>query len=166
MRGFAIAVLLPCAAYAFDQAAWMERREVLSREAERLRAAYSNAVESAMESAESVVVPLETNADGSIRLSISAKKSKFFLKEGLVWAEDVALCRFGDGGAESSRIEAKSCLFDRSTKSGWAEGPAKIVHAGTVFEGRDVYFSAEEEYVMSLGGSRLETKGVKGGGLK
>lgn len=166
MKFLAISLLLATSAQAFDRGAWLERREVLSREAERLRAAYSNAVASADAPAEDVEVPLETNADGSIRLSISAKKSRIFLKEGLVWASGVAIRRFDEKGAEVSRVEAEECLFDRATKSGWAEGRAKVVHGGTAFSGEGVYFSAEEEYVMSFGGSRLETKDLGKAGKK
>ena len=168
MKHLAIAFLsaLPFLAHAFDQGAWLERREILSHEAERLRSAYSNAVSKASEPAEDIVVPIETNGDGSIRLSISAKKSMFFLKEGIVWASGVVLQRFAEDGKENSRIEAEDFVFDRTTKSGWAEGPAKVVHGGTVFSGENVYFSAEEEYVMSFGRSRFETRDIKRGGLK
>ena len=168
MKHLAIAFLsaLPFGALAFDQGAWLERREILSHEAERLRTAYSNAVAKASEPAEDIELPLETNDDGSIRLSISAKKSMFFLKEGIVWATGVVLQRFAADGKESSRIEAENFVFDRSTKSGWAEGSAKVVHGGTVFSGENVYFSAEEKYVMSFGRSRFETRDIKRGGRK
>ena len=151
---------------AFVSAEWSGRREMLTREAERLQAAYSNCVARATEPAEGVVVPVEINPDGSVRLSIEARKSQLFLDEGIVWAEGVIIRKTGADGKEVSRIEADNCVFDRNTKSGWADGTLTLSHGETVFTGRGVYFSSPEDYVMSFSGSSIYSKDLKfGGGL-
>lgn len=158
--------VLLAAALAFVSAEWAGRREMLAREAERLQAAYTNCAAMATEPAEGVVVPIEVNPDGSVRLSIEAKKSQIFLREGLVWAEGVVITKLGSRGEVVSRIEAENCVFDRGTKSGWADGTLKLTHGGTVFSGRGVYFSSPEDYVMSFSGSSIYSSDLKfGGGL-
>ena len=151
---------------AFSMADWTGRREMLTREAERLQVAYSNCVAQAMEPAEGIVVPVETHPDGAVKLSIAAKRAKMFIKEGLVWAEGVVIRKLDENGAEDSRIEASSCVFDRNTKSGWVSGTTRMTRGKTVFSGRDVYFSSPEDYLMSFGGSSISSEDLKfGGGL-
>lgn len=158
--------VLLAALLAFVSAEWSGRREMLTREAERLQVAYTNCAAKATEPAEGVVVPVEVNSDGSVRLSIEAKKAQIFLDDGLVWAEGVVIRKIGSDGVEASRIEAENCVFDRSTKSGWANGALKLTHGGTEFSGRGVYFSSPEDYVMSFSGSSIYSKDLKfGGGL-
>ena len=125
------------AAHAFDSAEWLGKRQLLLLEAERLRAAYSNCLARVKSPAEDVTVPVETFADGSVKTVVVAKRAHFFVREGLVWAE----------GVQEARVEADSCVVDRATKSGWAEGRAMVMHGGTVFRGEDVYFSSPESFV-------------------
>ena len=158
--------VLLAAMLAFVSAEWSGRREMLTREAERLQAAYTNCAVRATEPAEGVMVPIETNPDGSIKLSIEAKKAQFFLDDDIVWAEGVVIKKTGSDGEEISRIEADNCVFDRNTKSGWADGCLRLTHGGTVFSGRGVYFSSPEDYVMSFSSSSIYSKDLKfGGGL-
>jgi len=163
--------VLLAALLAFVSAEWSGRREMLTREAERLQIAYTNCAAQATEPAEGVVVPVEVNQDGSVKLSIEAKKAQLFLdrndkNKNLVWAEGVVIRKTGPDGAEMSRIEADSCVFDRNTKSGWADGTLTMTHGGTVFTGHGVYFSSMEDYVMSFSGSSIYSKDLKfGGGL-
>lgn len=158
--------VLLAAMLAFVSAEWSGRREMLAREAERLQSAYTNCAARATEPAEGVVVPIEINPDGSVKLSIEAKKSQLFLDEGIVWAEGVVIRKTESDGTEVSRIEADNCVFDRNTKSGWANGRLTLTHGGTVFSGCGVYFSSPEDYVMSFSGSSIYSRDLKfGGGL-
>ena len=151
---------------AFSVADWVGRRELLTREAERLQVAYSNCVAQASEPAEGVVIPIETHPDGAVKLSIAAKRAMIFLDKGLVWAEGVTIQKFDEKGVEDSRIEAESCVFDRDTKSGWVAGRMTMTKDKTVFTGRDVYFSSPEDYMISFGGSSISSEDMKfGGGL-
>lgn len=160
-----VVCLLPFFAFAFDSEAWLGKREMLTREAERLRAAYSNCTARVDQSAEGMVVPIETYPNGAIKYSIAAERAQFFLKEGLIWADGVVITQLDSDGKELSRIEARSCVVDRDTKSGWVEGRARIVRDRTSFTGEGVYFSSPENYVISFESSRVESKDVKTGGL-
>jgi len=154
------------ASAAFDSTGWLAKREMLTREAERLQAAYSNCVSRVREAAEDVVVPIETFPDGSIKSSVFAKKAVFFLDTGLVWAEGVTVKKQDEEGNVLSQIDAEHCVIDRKTKSGWAEGPAKLRHGTTEFTGEDVYFSSPEGYVSVMRKSRIASKDLKFGGLR
>lgn len=151
---------------AFSMADWTGRREMLTREAERLQVAYSNCVAQAVEPAEGIVVPIETHPGGAVKLSIAAKRAKMFIKEGFVWAEGVVIRKLDENGVEDLRIDASSCVFDRNTRSGWVSGPMKMTRGKTVFSGRDVYFSSPEDFIMSFSGSSISSEDMKfGGGL-
>lgn len=151
---------------AFDSTEWLARREMLSLEAERLRAAFSNCAAKVTEPAEDITVPLETFPDGSVKSSIHAQKAMLFLDSGIVWAEGVTVKKVDAEGKVVAQIDAKNCVVDRLTKSGWADGPAKISHGSTVFEGEGVYFSSPEAYVMVMRNSRIVSKDLKFGGLQ
>ena len=61
-------------------------------------------------------------------------------------------------------IEAQNCVVDRFSKSGWAEGPATLVHGKTTFRGKGVYFSSPEAYVKVFEGADVDSQDLKFGG--
>lgn len=142
---FALALALE--AVAFDSGLWLGKRALLDREAERLRAAYTNCLANTDKPAENLTIPVESHPDGSVKASVTAKRAKFFLDTGFVWGEEVLLRQFSTNGAVEASVEAEQCVVDRNTKSGWVEGHAKAVYDGTVLEGDGVYLSFPEEYV-------------------
>ena len=159
-----LASLLSFSLFAFNSEEWLGKRELFAREAERLRAAYTNCVASLQTPADDVTIPVETFDDGSVKVMIFAKKAQYFLDKGLVWAEDVTVRRFKPDGTLEAYIEAKNCVVDRFSKSGWAEGPASVVHGKTTFRGKGVYFSSPEAYVKVLESSEVESADLKFGG--
>ena len=161
-----VTALLALNACAFDSEQWLEKREMFSREAERLQAAYSNCVVRVREPAENVVLPIETFEDGSVKTMVQAAKAMYFLEEGLVWGEGVAVVKRDRDGEIVARVDAQSCVIDRSTKSGWAQGPASVTHGKTKFSGEDVYFSSPEGYVMVMRNSEIVSEDLKFGGIK
>lgn len=167
MRTFASLFVLLAAGelMAFNSADWHGKRELFAREAERLRGVYSNCIAQVRAPAEDVTVPIETFDDGSVKVVVSAKRAQYFLREGLVWAEDVVVRRFKADGRLEARLEAKSCVVDQKAKSGWAEGPATVVHGETVFKGRGVFFSSSDAYVKVFESSDVESKDLKFGGV-
>ena len=156
--------LIPVPSLAFNSEEWLGKRELFAREAERLRAAYTNCVANLQVPAEDVTVPVETFDDGSVKVMIFAKKAQYFLDKGLVWAEDVTVRRFKPDGTLEAKIEAKNCVVDRFSKSGWAEGLATVTHGKTVFKGEGVYFSSSEGYVKVVERTDVESKDLKFGG--
>ena len=148
----------------FTASVWHGKREMLTREAERLEAVFAKFSVMPADPAEGVSIPIETFEDGSVKLEVRAERGKFFLKEGLIYAEGVVIVKFGEDREEVSRIEAERCIIDRTTKSGWVEGPAKITQGKTVFSGRNMYFSSEEGYVASMKDSEIFSTDMKIGG--
>ena len=166
MRFVAIVVVLTAlGAHAFDLASWRAQRALHEREAERLRVAYSNCLQRAETPAEDVMVPVDTHTNGAIRIVVSARRAQFFLDDGLVWAENVVVRKLGPDGELEARIDARSCVVDRFTKSGWAEGPARVQNGKTSLAGRNVYFSSPESYVRVYDGADLRTEGGKNVGV-
>lgn len=151
-------------ARAFDSTAWLEKRADLAHEVERLRDAYRQCAQNVQTPAEDVALPVETFPDGSVKTAIRAKRAQYFLDSGLVWAEDVVVRTFKRDGSPDMVLEAKNCVVDRLTKSGWAEGPAKLTQGETVFRGRGVYFSSPEGYVRVTQDSDLDSKDLRGVG--
>ena len=150
-----------CELMAFDSADWRGKRELFAREAERLTSAYSNCVARLKEPAENVTIPVETYPDGSVKTLVRADKAQYFFQEGLVWGEGVEVRRLGTNGVVEARIEAKSCVVDRNSRSGWAEGAAKVTQGKTVFSGRGVYFSAADSYVRVFENTSVESDDLK-----
>lgn len=164
MISFANIGLVALLAVAFDSSAWLQKREMMTLEAERLQAVYAKYSQSEEAPAKDVFIPIETFADGSIRSSIKAKKAMYHLDDGFLVGEDVVIERFNEAGKVESMIKADHVLVDRQMKSGWVEGTAIIYHSGTIFRGEGVYFSSPEGYIMSSAKSKIISKGLKFGG--
>jgi len=154
-------LLTSSSVWAFDSTEWLGKRELFAREAERLRCVYSNCFARLEVPAEDVTVPIETFEDGSVKVMVSAKKAQYFLDTGLVWAEDVVVRRFKPDGSLDGRIDAKRCVVDRLSKSGWAEGAASVVHGKTTFRGNGVFFSSQDSYVKVFADADVESKDLK-----
>lgn len=150
---------------AFDSAEWLGKREMLSREAERLQSAYTNCVAHLSEPGDDITIPVETFPDGSVKTIVHADKAQVFLAHGLIWAQGVTIQKMDSDGVVNAKIVAENCVIDRFTKSGWAEGPATVTHGKTVFRGEGIYFSSPESYVMVTRGADIESKDLKFGGV-
>ena len=166
-------VMAPAAAFAFKSDDWLAKREVLSREAERLQAAYTSCVARIDEPATDVTIPIERHPDGSVKASVTAKKAQVFLEVGMIWGTEVVVTQFSTNGVVEARVEADNCVIDRTTKSGWVEGHAKAFYLGNEVEGDGIYFSFEEEFVTIYANTKIrvkdqkfDTKAIVGGGGK
>ena len=154
------AVLAALAANAFDSADWLGQRELLDREAERLCGAYAKYRSLAKDPAESIVVPVESHSDGSIKTSIGAKRAQFFINDGFIWGEGVAVRQLGRDGSVEMMLDADDCVVDRSTRSGWVEDHAHAEFRNdAVLDGDRVYFSAIEEYLKIYTNTVLRADG-------
>lgn len=150
----------------FSVERWFERRQERFAEAERLRGIYAKCVDALRTPAEDVTVPVENYDDGSVKTSIYARKAQFFVDDALVWGDGVVVTHYSEKGDEVVRLTAQSCVVDRKSKCGWAQGHAKLTYGGTTVEGDGVYFSIEEEYVIIADKSSIATTDLKLGGLK
>jgi hypothetical protein len=155
-----VCVFAALTAHAFDSAEWLAQRGLLGYEARRLAKAYPKFHKAATEPADSIVVPLESHPNGSIKTSISANKAQLFLIEGFVWAEGVSIRQFRPDGSIEARLDADNCIVDRSTRSGWIPGHTHAEFRGDVSLDADkVYFSAEEQYLRTFTNTVLRADG-------
>ena len=162
LRKFLIAlVMAPLAAFAFKSEDWLAKREILSREAERLQVAYTSCVARIDEPATDVTIPIERHPDGSVKASVTAKKAQVFLEVGMIWGTEVVVTQFSTNGVVEARVEADNCVIDRTTKSGWVEGHAKAFYLGNEVEGDGIYFSFEEEFVTIYANTKIRVKDQK-----
>ena len=154
-------VMAPAAAFAFKSDDWLAKREVLSREAERLQAAYTSCVARVSEPATDVTIPIERHPDGSVKASVTAKKAQVLLEVGLIWGTEVVVTQISTNGVVEARVDADNCVIDRTTKSGWVEGHAKAFYLGNEVEGDGIYFSFEEEFVTIYANTKIRVKDQK-----
>lgn len=164
MKGLVTALLVAgvvSGVQAFDSAAWLASREPHLAEIERLRVAYTNCVAQLQVPAENVTIPIETFEDGAVKSIVYARKAMYFLDSGLVWAEGIDVKKFKADGSLDGHIEAERCVIDRLSKSGWAEGPAKVTHGKTTITGEDVYFSSPEGFVRVTKNARIVSLGLE-----
>jgi len=168
MRIF-VSILLVFAALgvaAFDSADWLCKREIMTREAERLRGVYSNCLCNVVSPADKVSVPVESFEDGSIKTLVSADKAQYFLQEGLIWGTGVVVRVYAKDGSVEGCLTADSCVVDRSSKCGWAEGKVTVTHGKTRFAGVGAFFSSPESYVKVFRDSKVTSDDLKFGGLR
>jgi len=154
-------VMAPLAAFAFKSEDWLAKREILSREAERLQVAYTSCVSRVDEPAADVTLPIERHPDGSVKASVTAKQAQVFLDLGMVWGTGVVVTQFATNGVVEARVEADGCVIDRATKSGWVQGHAKAFYLGNEVEGDGIYFSFEEEFVTIYANTKIRVKDQK-----
>ena len=153
-----LAVFVPAFAIAFNSDDWLGKRELLSREAERLQAAYTSCVARLETPAENVTIPLENHPDGSVKSVISASSAQLFLDTGFVWGTNVVVRQMTTNGVVEAEVTADSCVVDRQMKSGWAEGHAKAVYQANEVEGDGIYFSFPEEFVTIYANTQIRAK--------
>ena len=158
---------LALCAPAFDRAEWLGKGAMLDGEAERLRALYAKCAAQAKTPAENVVLPVETFPDGTVKSSVSAERAFYCLDEGIIWGERVTLTQRRADGSVEAEVKADSCVVDRETRSGWAEGAAKATYGRNTLSGKDVYFSLAERFFKVYDGTRLTAEGFRfGSGLE
>lgn len=160
-----VVLLLAAGASAFDSTSWLEKRQALRDEAIRLKAAFAACQAQANSPASDVVVPVETFEDGTVKTIVRARQAQYFHAKNLVWAKGVTVLKHAQDGTVKVRLEADACVIDRLSKSGWAEGKARLEYGETVFTGEGVYFSSPEGYVSVLSGADITSSDMKFGGV-
>ncbi len=157
----ATALLLSATVLAFDSTEWMGKRELLSREAERLQKEYSNCVARLETPAENLSFPIESHPDGSVKSVIVAEKAQFFLDTGFIWGTNIVVRQMSTNGVVEAEIRADNCVVDRSTKSGWVAGHAWARYLKNEVEGDGIYFSFSEEFATIYANTQIRAKDQK-----
>lgn len=150
----------------FSADLWFEKRENITVEAARLRHEYTKCADAEKQPAENITVPIESYPDGSVKASIFAKRAHFFMDNGYVWGEGVRVRHFSKTGEVEAEVTASSCVVDRNSRCGWAEGHSTVTYGGTKIEGDGVYFSLKDEYIMISENTQIVSTDLKFGGLK
>lgn len=148
-------VNLLVAAAVFDAAEWLGKREMMTREAERLHGVYEACAAKLTVPAEKVRLPIDAFPDGSVRTLVSAELAQMFIKEKYIWAQGVSIVENDSAGQPVATVTAERCAVDSATKSGWIEGAAKAVHKGVVLDGSAAYVSATEQYVAIFSNAQV-----------
>ena len=160
MKFLVLILFLANAAWAFDAESYRARRDAFTSVAEEMRKTYESVRAKVSETAQEVSVPLETHENGAVKLSIAAEKAQFFMEDDLVWAQGVVIRQFDEKGVETRRVEAEELVFVRASRRGWAQGAAKVTSGGNIFSGEDVFFSTDDDYILSFKSSSLYAASV------
>lgn len=149
--------LVATASGAFSSEKWLAERGDDS-DMLRLRAAYADCVKKLETPAENVSLPLESYPDGTVKSRLSAARAHMFMDSSFVWAENIRVEQFKEDGTLAASLDAENCVVDRSTKSGWVEGTAKMVYGDNSIRGRGIYFSLPREFIKIFSESEIRTK--------
>ncbi len=162
-----LAVMLSFAVYgAFSSEKWLAERGDDS-DMLRLRKAYAECVSKLESPAEDVTIPLETHPDGTVKSRITAARAYVFADSPFIWGEKIRVEQYDRDGKLHASLDAENCLVDRTSKSGWVEGAAKMVYGDSSVKGRGIYFSLKREFIKIFSQSEIRTRhsGFDPGGL-
>ena len=159
MSTAAVLAVLPL--FAFDSAKWLAKRGLMRSEADGFRALYAETASRVDSPSSGITVPLESFPDGTVQTLLYAGRAQFFEKTPLIWAENLVLTKLDEARREKFRLEAERCVIDRERRIGWVEGRAKVVQEKTSFEGKNVFFSATNEYVSALSGAVVRADDIR-----
>lgn len=150
-------LLSPPCLMAFSSAKWLAERGDDS-DTLRLRAAYAECVKKIESPAQDVTLPLETFPDGTVKSRLTAARAHMFMDSPFVWGEQIRVEQYAPDGKLTASLEAENCVVDRSTKSGWVEGRAKMTYGESSIQGRGIYFSLPREFIKIFSESVIRTK--------
>jgi len=161
-----LCILSSLAAFAFDADAWAAKNAAMTREAERMKAAYEQYSAKVDTPAENVTIPIETFETGEVKAVIIAKYGQFFQQEGYTWAKDITAEQYDEDGSLDMRLEADSCLMDRPHKCCWVSGHVKAWHRKTTLEGDDAFYCTSNNFLKVMTNAKVVSEDVKMKGLK
>jgi lipopolysaccharide assembly outer membrane protein LptD (OstA) len=153
-------------AAAFDSQAWLAKRSEHTRNAVMMRTSYSNCAARVDSPAEKVRIPVEQFPDGSVEILLEAEKMQYFGDTGLIFASGVKITKFDESRKVVSGIKAESCVVDRATKRGWAQGKVYAVQGRSFMRGDSAYFSSPDDYLQVYGNVFLKSLDLEFGGMR
>lgn len=109
---------------------------------------------------ENLMLPLDYYSSGRIKTVLRAQKAQILL-DGLVFAEGVCVDLLAEDGQVDGRLRAEACLFDRTAKHGYSEGPVSFEKSGDRLKGRGMYFSFEQQFIKILGECEIRTHRIQ-----
>lgn len=147
-------------AYGFDSAAWLMKREVFAREAERMSAFSSTIKPDVSGPAENLVIPFEHYPNGTVKMSLVAGRAQLMPDSPAIWGGAVKAIEYTEDGKELSRIDAEELLVDRDSRCGWAAGKVRAAFRGqATLEGRGIFLDFDERYLQITRDAKITAAG-------
>jgi len=89
---------------------------------------------------EHLTLPVEHYENGRIRAVLHAEKA-FLGATGLIWAWQVQVEMLDPAGAPDGRVDAESCLYDRTAKRGYCPSSVQLVRTNATISGTGLYWT-------------------------
>ena len=140
----------PAAAASSALPAWMELSALATNAAE-----WSDLAETwrrpdpSASPVEHLTLPVEHYDNGRIRAVLHADQAVVGT-EGLIWAWKVAVDMFDPVGAPDGRVDAESCLYDRTARRGYCPTAVKLVRTNATISGTGLYWSMSAQRMLIL----------------
>ncbi|MEI8241635.1 MAG: hypothetical protein WCI17_00035 [bacterium] len=108
---------------------------------------------------ENLTLPIEHYDNGRVRAVLYASKAAVG-KGGMIWAWKVVVEMLDLGGAPDGRIEADSCLYDRTARRGYCPDSVALVRTNVTASGIGMYWTMAPQrmQILSNGVMRLHPK--------
>lgn len=110
---------------------------------------------------ENLRLPLEFHDNGRIKTLLRAERAQIFV-DGLIFALGVRVEMLTETGGPDGLLVAEGCLFDKNARHGYCRGRVSVEKDGDRLSGRDLYFSAAEQYIKILSECEIRTRRFAG----
>ena len=98
---------------------------------------------------ENLELPVEHYDNGRIRAVLYADRAAVG-NSGLIWSWKVAVKLFDPAGAPDGRVEADSCLYDRTTRRGYCPAAVMLTRSNATVCGTGMYWSMTTQRMQIL----------------
>ena len=98
---------------------------------------------------EHLELPVEHYDNGRIRAVLYADRAAIG-NSGLIWSWKVAVNLFDPAGAPDGRVEADSCLYDRTTRRGYCPASVMLIRSNATVSGTGMYWSMTTQRMQIL----------------
>jgi hypothetical protein len=108
---------------------------------------------------ENLTLPIEHYDNGRVRAVLYASKAAVG-KGGVIWAWKVVVEMLDLGGTPDGRIEADSCLYDRTARRGYCPDSVSLIRTNVTASGNGMYWTMAPQrmQILSNGVMRLHPK--------
>ena len=98
---------------------------------------------------ENLTLPIEHYDNGRIRAILHASKAAVG-NAGLIWSWQVAVDLFDPAGAPDGRVEAESCLYDRTARRGYCPTAVTLIRTNATVNGTGMYWTLSPQRMRIL----------------
>jgi len=113
---------------------------------------------------ENLTLPVEHYDNGRVRAVLHAGRA-VINRNGVVWSWQVAVDLFDPVGRIDGRVEAASCLYDRSSRRGYCPEHVRLVRTNAVVTGVGMYWTMADQRMRILSEPVVQTDhGIRSAG--